>query len=142
MEHVCVRAYVPYTDYCGGGKESLWQGENGMFRNCLRRREKEVFKHAFEERFFGEREKYFDVIVFFDYLGCTLTSIFDSKEGEGFFENGALFFWNEEEIWIDDEMFIQCIELAGDIYFENNYSKIEKTIFNQSLQKIKDKRKN
>lgn len=137
-----------------------------MFRNFLKKSEKEVFKNVFGERFFEDREKYFDVIVFFsyilkredfletiqclsddkggcsfDYLGCTLPSIFDSKEDEGYFENGALFFWNEEEIWIDDEMFIRCIELAGDIYFENHHSEVEKVVFNQSLQKIKEKRK-
>lgn len=122
-----------------------------------------VFNKDFTEKFFADKEKFFVVCVFFDYilkknelpnvmqlfakgigysddyLGCYFPSIFENKEEDGYFEDGVMFFFNEEEVWIEEEMFIKCLELAEEIYLEKHYSSEEKEEINLCIEQIKCK---
>lgn len=115
-------------------------------------------KEKFEELFFDDKEKYAIVIAFFDWmirsdfkgilntlaqdisyggevLGCNLPSLFESDEEEGYFDDGVEFYLIDNDIKINFQMFISCLELAYKIYekengenedIKNNLNKIKK----------------
>lgn len=73
--------------------------------------------------------------------GYFLPANFEDENEEGYFENGVMFYLNDEEIWVDDTMFIRCLEFVGEIYFEENHPTEEKAIFHHSMMLIREKRK-
>lgn len=100
-------------------------------------------KEKFEDLFFEDKEKYAIVITFFDWMirrdfkgiintlardvscgtevsGCNLPSLFDSEEEEGYFDDGVEFYMFDEDIKVDFQMFIKCLELAYEIYIKEN----------------------
>lgn len=114
-------------------------------------------KEKFEELFFDDKEKYAIVIAFFDWmirsdfkgilntfaqdisyggevLGCNLPSLFESEEEEGYFDDGVEFYMIDNDIKINFQMFINCLELAYKIYIKENG---ENEDIKNNLNKIK-----
>lgn len=72
-----------------------------------------------------------------DISGITFPNIFEDPEEEGYFEEGVMFYLDTEEIIIDYKMFIECIELATQIYLEQKNDIEEKQIIEINIQTIK-----
>lgn len=72
--------------------------------------------------------------------GYFLPANFEDENEEGYFENGVMFYLNDEEIWMDDTMFIRCLEFVGEIYFKVNHTAEEKEMFHHSMALIREKR--
>lgn len=72
--------------------------------------------------------------------GYFLPANFENENEEGYFENGVMFYLNDEEIWMDDAMFIRCLEFVGEIYFKVGHTAEEKEMFHHSMALIREKR--
>ncbi len=60
----------------------------------------------------------------YDGIGYYLPSIFESKDEEGYFDDGVMFYLGEnEEQKIDFKMFMECIKVACAVYVEEFESK-------------------
>ena len=73
--------------------------------------------------------------------GYFLPANFENKNEEGYFENGVMFYLNDEEIWMDDAMFIRCLEFVGEIYFKVSHTAEEREMFHHSMALIRANRK-
>lgn len=62
--------------------------------------------------------------VDYDGIGYYLPSIFESKDEEGYFDDGVMLYLSEnEEQKIDFKMFLECIKVACEVYVEEFPSK-------------------
>ena len=122
-------------------------------------------QNKFRERFFDDREKYFLVTSFFDWMlvrndfkhilhnftiewglggdsgGITFPSNWlEGDEGEeideDYFTDGVMFYVRDMDIIIDISMYVKCVELACEIYMEEHGEDEE---VKRNLQIIKDR---
>jgi hypothetical protein len=113
----------------------------------------------FEDEFRYDKQKYWIIVNFFDsmlrhnfikilnYMGKDISyggevtgynfpSSADEEDGD-YFDNGVMFYFNDNDIVIKYEMFVDCLELAAKIYYETGISNEDKVIIANNIEMIK-----
>lgn len=66
-----------------------------------------------------------DISIDKDGIGYYLPSIFEHEDEEGYFDDGVMFYLQNEEQKLDFKRFMQCIKVACEVYVDINPSKNE-----------------